>query len=61
MIKVKKWSMLVEWEDDTHDILDQSNIKDETKLNKDVESFLKNKLEPEYNLYIYHDYNGIKH
>jgi hypothetical protein len=52
MIKVKKWSMLVEWEDDTHDILDQSNIKNEIKLNKD---------EPEYNMYIYYDYNGVKH
>ena len=60
-VKVKQWSMLVEWEDDTYDILDQSNIKDEIKLNKDVKSFFKNKLEPEYNLYIYHDYKGIKH
>ena len=61
MIRVKKWSMLVEWEDDTYDILDQSNIKNETKLNEDVKFFLKKKLEPEYNLYIYHDYKGIKH
>ena len=39
MIRVKKWSMLVEWEDDTYDILDKSNIKNEIKLNKDVKSF----------------------
>ena len=31
------------------------------ELNKDVKSFFKNKLEPEYNLYIYHGYKGIKH
>ena len=31
MIRVKKWSMLVEWEDDTYDILDKSNIKNEIK------------------------------
>jgi len=61
MIKVKKLSMLVKWEDDTHDILDQSNIKNEIKLNKDIKSFFKNKLEPEYNMYIYYDYNGVKH
>jgi len=61
MIRVKKWSMLVEWEDDTYDILDQSNIKNETKLNEDVEFFLKKKIEPEYNLHIYHDYNGTRH
>jgi len=53
--------MLVEWEDDTYDILDQSNIKNETKLNEDVEFFLKKKLEPEYNLHIYHDYSGTRH
>jgi len=27
MVRVKKWSMLIEWEDNTYDILDQSNIK----------------------------------
>jgi len=53
--------MLIEWEDDTYDILDQSNIENEIKLNKDIQSFFKNKLEPEYNMYIYYDYNGVKH
>jgi len=61
MVRVKKWSMLIEWEDDTYDILDQSNIENEIKLNKDIQSFFKNKLEPEYNMHIYYDYNGVKH
>ena len=61
MVKVKKWSMLVECEDNTYDILDQSNTKNEIKLNKAIKFFFKNKLEPEYNMYIYHGYNGIKH
>ena len=61
MIKVKKWSMIGEWEDETHDILDQSNIKNEIKLNKDIKSFFQNKLEREYHMYIYYDYNGVKH
>ena len=54
MVRVKKWSMLIEWEDDTYDILDQSNIENEIKLNKDIQSFFKNKLEPEYNLSLIH-------
>ena len=61
MVRVKKWSMLIEWEDYTYDILDQSNIENEIKLNKDIQSFFKNKLEPEYNMYIYYDYTGVKH
>ena len=32
------------------DILDQSNIENEIKLNRDIQSFFKNKLEPEYNM-----------
>ena len=47
--------------EEDRDLHYNQNIKNETKLNEDVEFFLKKKLEPEYNLHIYHDYSGTRH